>query len=71
MCDFARVDYQWLPADGTFIQSLRFNARVQRLKAGRLPLTYPPRDELDEYPLVPFLFGDDGSNIYDSTSIAG
>jgi len=70
MCDFAQVDYQWLPADGTLIQGLRVNRRVQRLKAGRLPLTYPPRDEFDEYPLVPFLFGDDGSNIYDSTAIA-
>ena len=70
MCDFAQVDYQWLPGDGTVIQGLQFNRRVQRLKAGRLPLHYPPRDELDEYPLVPFLFGDDGSNIYDSTAIA-
>jgi glutathione S-transferase len=70
MCDFAQVDYQWLPAEGTVIQGLQFNRRVLRLKAGRLPLTYPPVDELDEYPLVPFLFGDDGSNIYDSTAIA-
>jgi hypothetical protein len=61
MCDFAHVDYDWLPGD---------NRRVQRLKAGRLPLTYPLRDELDEYPLVPFLFADDGSNLYDSTAIA-
>ena len=43
---------------------------MQRLKAGRLPLTYPLRDELDECPLVPFLFADDGSNLYDSTAIA-
>jgi glutathione S-transferase len=70
MCDFAQVDYDWLPGDGSVLQGLRFNRRVQRLKAGRLPLTYPPRDELDEYPLVPFLFGDDGSNFYDSTAIA-
>ena len=70
MCDFARVDYQWLPADGSIVQGLRFNRRVLRLKAGRLPLTYPARDELDEFPLVPFLFTDDGSNIYDSTAIA-
>lgn len=70
MCDFAQVDYQWLPADGTVIEGLKVNRRVQRLKAGRLPLTYPPRDALDEYPLVPFLFGDDGSNLYDSTAIA-
>lgn len=70
MCDFARVDYQWLPADGSVIEGLKVNRRVQRLKAGRLPLTYPPRDALDEYPLVPFVFGDDGSNLYDSTAIA-
>jgi glutathione S-transferase len=70
MCDFAHVDYDWLPGDGGVIQGLRFNRRVQRLKAGRLPLTYPLRDELDEYPLVPFLFADDGSNLYDSTAIA-
>ena len=70
MCDFAHVDYDWLPGDGGVIQGLRFNLRVERLKAGHLPLTYPPRDALDEYPLVPFLFTDDGSNIYDSTAIA-
>ena len=70
MCDFAHVDYDWLPGDGGVIQGLHFNRRVQRLKAGRLPLTYPLRDELDEYPLVPFLFADDGSNLYDSTAIA-
>lgn len=70
MCDFAGVDYRWLPADGSVIEGLKFNLRVQRLKAGRLPLTYPPRDALDEYPLVPFVFGDDGSNLYDSTAIA-
>lgn len=70
MCDYTRVDYEWLPTDAGVIQGLRFNRRVERLKAGRLPLTYPVRDALDEYPLVPFLFADDGSNIYDSTAIA-
>jgi glutathione S-transferase len=70
MCDFARVDYTWLPGDGGVVAGLRFNRRVERLKAGRLPLTYPAHDDLNEYPLVPFLFADDGSNIYDSTAIA-
>ncbi len=70
MCDFARVDYHWLPGGGSVLQGLRANLRVQALKAGILPLTYPPRDALDEYPLVPFLFGDDGSNLFDSSSIA-
>lgn len=70
MCDFARVDYAWLPGEGGLLDGLRFNLRVELLKAGRLPLTYPPKDALDEFPLVPFLFSDDGSNIYDSTAIA-
>ncbi len=70
MCDFALVDYDWLPSDGRIVEVLRFNRRVEGLKSGRLPLTYPPPDALDEYPLVPFLFTDDGSNLYDSTAIA-
>lgn len=70
MCDSARVDYAWLPGDGGMMDGLRFNLRVERLKAGRLPLTYPSVDGLSEYPLVPFLFADDGSNIYDSSAIA-
>lgn len=70
MCDFARVDYDWHPAEGGVIAGLRTNRRVARLKAGRIALTYPPFDSLSEYPLVPYLFGDDGSNLYDSTAIA-
>ena len=38
--------------------------------AGRLPLTWPQMTELDEFPLVPFLFGPGGENLYDSSAIA-
>src|SRR5262245_5925471 len=40
-----------------------------RLLRGRIPLTSPPRDPLDELPLVPFVFGPGGENLYDSTAI--
>ena len=70
MCQYMRVPFDWLPASGGIVAGLRAYRRVRQLTSGKLPLTYPPRDELDEYPLVPFLFGDDGSNIYDSTAIA-
>jgi glutathione S-transferase len=40
------------------------------VKGGRLPLTWPPMTELDELPLVPFLFAPGGENLYDSSAIA-
>jgi glutathione S-transferase len=64
------LDYRWLPAEGSRIAALRFARRRSRLVAGRLPLTWPRMDGLDEFPLVPFLFGPDGENLYDSTAIA-
>lgn len=67
----ANVRYRWLPADGHPLEALRFAARRARLVRGRLPLTWPSHDPLDELPLVPFLFGPRGENLYDSTAIAG
>jgi glutathione S-transferase len=37
--------------------------------SGRRALTWPRLDPLDELPLVPFLFGPGGENLYDSTAI--
>ena len=69
MLRFARLPYRWLPMQGRFGEALRFAVRRQRLVRGRLPLTWPPRDALDEFPLVPFLFGPHGENLYDSSAI--
>jgi 2-hydroxychromene-2-carboxylate isomerase/glutathione S-transferase len=66
---FAGVPFRWLPASGSAWEAQRFNLRRVRLLAGRLPLTWPEKDPLDEFPLVPFLFGPGGENLYDSTSI--
>jgi glutathione S-transferase len=67
---FCELDYRWLPAEGSRVDALRCARRRSRLVAGRLPLTWPRMDELDEFPLVPFLFGPGGENLYDSTAIA-
>jgi glutathione S-transferase len=67
---FRSLDYRWLPAEASRAEGLRFARRRRRLVAGRLPLTWPRMDELDEFPLVPFLFGPGGENLYDSTAIA-
>ena len=67
---FVGVRFRWLPASGNFLEASRFGRRRRRLVAGRLPLTWPRMTELDEFPLVPFLFGPAGENLYDSSAIA-
>jgi glutathione S-transferase len=67
---FAGVPFRWLPREGSFLAALRFERRRRRLVARRAPLTSPRMTELDEFPLVPFLFGPAGENLYDSTAIA-
>lgn len=69
MLRFAGVAYRLLPAQGGFVESLRLARRRRRLVRGRLPLTEPRQDPLDEFPLVPFLFGQRGENLYDSSAI--
>lgn len=69
MLRFAGLPYRWLPAEGRFAEGLRFARRRTQLLRGRLPLTWPPKDALDEFPLVPFLFGPDEENLYDSSAI--
>jgi glutathione S-transferase len=69
MLRFAGVPYRWLPAEGRFAEVLHFARRRAQLLRGRLPLTWPPKDALDEFPLVPFLFGLRGENLYDSSAI--
>lgn len=65
----AGVPYRWLPAAGSFHEALRAQRRVRALVRGRLPLTWPEKSPLDEYPLVPFLLGPGGENLYDSSAI--
>lgn len=67
---FADVPFRWLPAEGSPLEAHRFNGRRQRVVTGRLELTWPRMTELDELPLVPFLFGPGGENLYDSSAIA-
>jgi glutathione S-transferase len=69
LCDHAGLAHRWLPAGGSRLEGLRTLRRVRRLVAGKLPLTFPKMTELDEFPLVPFLLGPDGENLYDSSAI--
>jgi hypothetical protein len=69
LCDYAGLAHRWLPAEGGRLEGLRAMRRVRRLVAGRIPLTFPRMTGLDEFPLVPFLLGPDGENLYDSSAI--
>jgi glutathione S-transferase len=68
---FAELPYRWLPAEGRFREALHFARRRRRLVRDRGPLTWPRLDPLDEFPLVPFLFGPQGETLYDSTAVGG
>ncbi len=70
LCRHAGLSYKVLPGAGNFIEDWRYHLRRARLVAGKLPLTAPKMEPEDEYPLVPFLFGPQGENLYDSTAIA-
>lgn len=67
---YKQLPFRSLPTEGSLTENLRIHTRVSMLKAGWLRLTYPPFTELDELPLVPFLFGPNGENLYDSSAIA-
>ena len=69
MLRFSGLRHRWLPAQGRFGEALRFALRRERVVRRRLPLTWPAMTDLDEFPLVPFLFGPRGENLYDSTAI--
>lgn len=66
----AGLPYRFLPAQGRWAQNWRALLRLQALKRGLLPLTWPKMSEDDELPLVPFVFGPQGENLYDSSAIA-
>lgn len=69
-CRHAGLPHRLLPTQGTWSENIRTALRLERLKRGGLPLTWPQLTEDDEYPLVPYLFGPEGENLYDSTAIA-
>ena len=69
LCDFSGLPHRWLPPEAGRSEGLRAWRRVRRLSTGRLPLTWPRLDPLDELPLTPFLLGPDGENLFDSSAI--
>jgi glutathione S-transferase len=69
LCRYARLPFRVLPGEA-LLDSWRYALRRERLVRGKLPLTWPAMTDEDEFPAVPFLFGPDGENLYDSTAIA-
>lgn len=69
MLRFAGLPFRRVPAESRFLEALDLWRRRDELVGGWRKLTWPKRDPLDEYPLVPFLFGPNGENLYDSTAI--
>lgn len=65
-----KIHFLDFPSQGNTFSNIRIQLRLKLLKMGLLKLTYPEFTEYDEFPLVPFLFGPNGENLYDSSAIA-
>jgi len=71
LCSLAGLPVEWLPEEGGAAANLEVQARRWATVRGLRPVTDPPLSELDELPLVPFLFGRDGTTRWDSSAIGG
>ena len=70
LCRYRGLHFRVLPEQGTTTERIQYSLRRELLTRGVLSLTWPRMTAEDEFPLVPFLFGPDGENLYDSTAIA-
>lgn len=70
MCRYKGLSHRFFPDQGSNLENMKIQLRKERLLRGQVPLTYPLLTAEDEYPLVPFLFGPEGENLYDSSAIA-
>lgn len=67
---YAGMPFVDLPRDGTRLQNLRANFVIELAKRRRKVRRFPRLDELDEYPLVPFLIDAGDRVLYDSSALA-
>jgi glutathione S-transferase len=70
LCDFAGIQYAWLPQDGSRLLNYRALWMINLAKRRRTAIRYPQLSELDEYPLVPFLIEEGRRIHYDSSALA-
>ena len=64
------IDHQFYYRQGSTWGNLKIQIRKMLLVLGVNKLTVPKMTEDDEFPLVPFVFGPNGENMYDSTAVA-
>lgn len=64
------IPHRFLYTQGSTFENIRIQLRKTLLISGLKKLTCPAEHKDNEYPLVPFIFGPDGENMYDSTAVA-
>ena len=61
---------QCQPTDGNMLSNAKTYLQVTAIQQGLSQLTWPPISELDELPLVPYMFSPTGDKFYDSSEFA-
>ena len=67
---FLGIPHRFLYTQGSTLESIAIQLRKTLLIHGFKKLTCPVEHKDNEFPLVPFVFGPDGENMYDSTAVA-
>lgn len=65
----ADIPFSWYPEQSRFSQGAKALYRLKQLQRGRLEMTWPPVNALQEFPQVPYVLGPEGENLYDSSAI--
>ncbi|MGI9286127.1 MAG: hypothetical protein ACR2P1_12120 [Pseudomonadales bacterium] len=65
----AGMPFNWFPEESGFLTAAKGLLRVKALQSGRLSMTWPRENKLQELPAVPYLLGSAGENLYDSSAI--
>lgn len=69
MCRFKGLPHRVFTREAGTLEAARIQVRKSLLVRRLLPLTWPQMTDEDEFPLVPFVFGPHGENLYDSSAI--
>ncbi len=69
MCRVKGLPHRVFTREASTLEAARIQVRKSLLVRRLLPLTWPRMTDEDEFPLVPFLFGPGGENLYDSSAI--
>ncbi len=67
---FHQLSIQYQPQQGGLLKALSYQIKVELIRANLKKITWPLKTQLDELPLVPYMFNKQDQAFYDSSAFA-